>query len=119
MQIYLIGARGQLGYGRGIIADLGRLTGGRAFFPNNFKQLDYLIDLIHAELRHQYVLGYRPTDRNPDGKWRKIKVRLEPPEGLPKLSVRAKEGYFGPGNSGTKQARLQMKSNILAFTALT
>ncbi len=100
VQIYLIGARGQLGYGRGIIADLGRLTGGRAFFPNNFKQLDYLIDLIHAELRHQYVLGYRPTDRNPDGKWRKIKVRLEPPEGLPKLSVRAKEGYFGPGNSG-------------------
>ncbi len=97
VQIYVIGTRGQLGYGRGIIADLGRLTGGRAFFPNNFKQLDYLIDLIHAELRHQYVLGYRPTDRNFDGKWRKIKVRLEPPEGLPKLSVRAKEGYFGPG----------------------
>jgi len=99
VQIYLIGARGQLGYGRGIIADLGRLTGGRAFFPNNFKQLDYLIDLIHAELRHQYVLGYRPTDRNLDGKWRKIKVRLEPPEGLPKLSVRAKEGYFSRGSS--------------------
>ncbi len=97
MQIYVIGARGQLGYGRGIIANLGRLTGGRAFFPNNFKQLDYLIDLIHAELRHQYVLGYRPTDRKLDGNWRKIKVRLEPPEGLPKLSVRAKEGYFSRG----------------------
>ena len=99
VQIYVIGTRGQLGYGRGIIADLGRLTGGRAFFPNNFKQLDYLIDLIHAELHHQYVLGYRPTDRNLNGKWRRIKVRLEPPEGLPKLSVRAKEGYFGPGKS--------------------
>ena len=100
VQIYVIGARGQLGYGRGIIANLGRLTGGRAFFPSNFKQLDYLIDLIHAELRNQYVLGYRPTDRNLDGKWRKIRVRLEPPEGLPKLSVRAKEGYFAPGKSG-------------------
>lgn len=73
------------------------MTGGRAFFPNNFKQLDYFVDLIHAELRNQYVLGYRPADRDFNGEWRKINVRLEPPEGLPKLRVRAKEGYFAPG----------------------
>ncbi len=99
VQIYVIGARGQLGYGRGIIADFGRLTGGRSFFPNNFKQLDYFVDLIHTELRNQYILGYRPADRNFSGEWRKINVRLEPPEGLPKLRVRAKEGYFAPGKS--------------------
>ncbi|MFB3906245.1 MAG: VWA domain-containing protein [Acidobacteriota bacterium] len=95
-QIYVIGEKGDIGYGRGIINEIVRLTGGRAFFPSSFKQLDYYCDLIHTELRNQYVLGYSPSDKHFDGKWRKIKVRLEPPEGLPRLSVRAKEGYFAP-----------------------
>jgi Ca-activated chloride channel homolog len=95
-QIYVIGERGELGYGRGIISDIVRLSGGRPFFPENLKQLDYFCDLIHTELRNQYLVGYIPTDRNPDGKWRRIRIRLDPPEGLPRLSVRTKEGYFAP-----------------------
>jgi Ca-activated chloride channel family protein len=95
-QIYVIGERGDLGYGRGIINEIVRLSGGRAFFPSSFKQLDYYCDLIHTELRNQYVLGYISTDQSNDGKWRKIRVRLNPPEGLPRLSVRSKEGYFAP-----------------------
>jgi len=96
VQLYVIGERGDLCYGRGIITEIVRLTGGRAFFPNSFKQLDYYCDLIHTELRNQYLLGYRPGNRDFDGKWRKIKVKLAPPEGLPRLSVRAREGYFAP-----------------------
>lgn len=96
VQIYVIGERGEMGFGRGIISEIVSLTGGRAFFPNNFKQLDYFCDLIHTELRNQYLLGYTPTNRTFDGEWRKIRVRLEAPEGLPKLSVRSKEGYFSP-----------------------
>jgi Ca-activated chloride channel family protein len=95
-QIYVIGERGDLGYGRGIISEIVRLTGGRAFFPHNFKQLDYFVDLIHTELRNQYVLGYTPLNKDFDGEWRKLKVKLDPPEGLPKLVVRAREGYFVP-----------------------
>lgn len=96
VQIYVIGERGEIGFGRGIISEIVRLTGGRAFFPSSFKHLDYFCDLIHTELRNQYLLGYTSTNRNLDGKWRKVKVRLEAPEGLPKLSVRAKKGYFVP-----------------------
>ena len=29
-----------------------------------------------------------------DGKWRWIRVRVKPPRGLPRLNVRAKEGYY-------------------------
>ena len=96
VQIYVIGERSDLGFGRGIIAEIVRLTGGRAFFPNSFKQLDYFCDLIHTELRNQYLLGYTSTNRKFDGKWRKVKIRLEAPEGLPRLSVRSKKGYFVP-----------------------
>ncbi len=98
VQIYGIGEEGKLGYGRGEIQNIVGITGGRAFFPNNFNELDYYIDLIHAELRNQYLLGYVPTNKNHDGKWRKIRVKLEPPEGLPKLLVHAKEGYYAPKN---------------------
>ncbi len=95
-QIYVIGEKGDLGYGRSIISEIVSLTGGRAFFPNSLKQIDYYCDLIQTELRNQYVLGYTPNNAVHDGKWRKVKVRLDSPEGLPKLTVRAKEGYFAP-----------------------
>jgi len=96
VQIYAIGERGEIGYGRSVIAQIVRLTGGRAFFPSNFKQLDYFCDLIHTELRNQYLLGFTSTNLNFDGKWRKIGVRVNPPEGMPRLKLRAKEGYFVP-----------------------
>jgi Ca-activated chloride channel family protein len=72
------------------------ITGGRAFFPNNFNELDYYIDLIHAELRSQYVLGYMPANIAHDGKWRRIRVKLDAPQGLPKLILHAREGYYAP-----------------------
>lgn len=98
VQIYAIGEEGKLGYGRSEIQNIVGITGGRAFFPNNFNELDYYIDLVHAELRNQYVLGYTPTNKNHDGKYRKLRVKLEPPEGLPKLLVHARDGYYAPKN---------------------
>lgn len=96
VQIYSIGQLGNMGYGMSIIRDIVGITGGRAFFPSNFNELDYYIDLIHAELRNQYVIGYRPSNKVHDGKWRRIKVKLEAPEGLPKLKIHAREGYYAP-----------------------
>ncbi|MBI2821044.1 MAG: VWA domain-containing protein [Acidobacteria bacterium] len=93
-QIYAIGEKGNQGYGRALINELVSLTGGRAFFPNSLKSLDYYCDLIHTELRNQYVLGYIPSNASHDGKWRKLKVQLQPPDGLPRLNVRTREGYF-------------------------
>lgn len=96
VQIYIIGERGEQGYGRNLISEIVSLTGGRAFFPHNFKQLDYYIDLIHTELRNQYILGYIPLDQEFAGEWRELKVELNPPEGMPRLSIRAREGYYSP-----------------------
>ncbi len=96
VQIYGIGEEGKLGYGRSEIQNIVSITGGRAFFPESFNELDYYIDLIHSELRNQYVLGYAPSNKTHDGKWRKIRVKIEPPAGLPKLLVHAREGYYAP-----------------------
>ena len=98
VQIYAIGEEGNLGYGRSEIQGIVSMTGGRTFFPNNFNELDYYIDLVHAELRTQYVLGYVPTNKVHDGKWRHIRVKLDAPQGLPKLILHAKEGYYAAKN---------------------
>ena len=51
---------------------------------------------ISQELRNEYVIGYTPTDTKRDGTWRKVKVRLAPPPGLPVLTVHNREGYYAP-----------------------
>jgi Ca-activated chloride channel family protein len=76
-------------YGLSFFNDLARLTGGRVG-PS--------IEQIHNELRHQYLLGYTPSNKTRDGAWRQIKVKVDTPPGFPKLSVRTKDGYYAPEN---------------------
>jgi Ca-activated chloride channel homolog len=98
VQIYAIGLAGPEGYGGGLLQQLVSVTGGRVFFPDGSSGLDYYIDLIHTELRTQYLLGYVPSNSEHDGKWRQIAIKLEAPQGFPKLSIRAKKGYYAPPN---------------------
>jgi len=79
-----------------LLGEIAELTGGRAFTVENPNDLADVATKIGVELRNQYVLGYRPTTVVRDGKWRKIKVRLMPPKGLPPLRVYARTGYYGP-----------------------
>jgi len=71
-------------------------TGGRMFRVNDLSDMADVATKISDELRDEYVLGYRSTDNKKDGKWRKVKVRLEPPSGLPSLTVHARSGYYAP-----------------------
>jgi Ca-activated chloride channel homolog len=98
VQVYAIGLEGLLGYGGTVIQNIISITGGRSFRPANFNELDYYIELIHAELRSQYLLGYSPANQVHDGKWRRIRVKLDAPPGMPKLIVHAREGYYAPKN---------------------
>jgi hypothetical protein len=52
--------------------------------------------LLPAPL-NQYILGYRPSNKSHDLRWRKIKIKLRPLKGLPPLSVYAKTGYYASG----------------------
>jgi Ca-activated chloride channel homolog len=79
-----------------LLGDITELTGGRAFTIDNPNDLGDVATKIGVELRNQYVLGYRPTKVVRDGKWRKIKVKLLPPKGLPPLRVYARTGYYAP-----------------------
>lgn len=103
VQIYALGifslnSRGDEVVGRSILEEITALTGGRAFFPDNATELDDVITRIALELRHQYNVGFYPSNSARDGQWHKMRVRINPPKGLPRLTVRAREGYFASPN---------------------
>jgi Ca-activated chloride channel family protein len=79
-----------------LLSEITELTGGRAFTIDNPNDLGDVATKIGVELRNQYVLGYKPNKIIRDGKWRKIRVKLLPPKGLPPLRVYARTGYYAP-----------------------
>ena len=84
-----------LGYtGRAILEELAGVSGGKAFFPSTSAEMNDTFERIALELRTQYSIGYRPTNFANDGKWHKIKIKVQPPRGFPRLFVRGREGYF-------------------------
>jgi Ca-activated chloride channel family protein len=85
--------------GQGILDELASVSGGKAFFPRSNAEMDDIFEQIALELRHQYSIGYKPANFTNDGRWHRIKVKVSPPRGLPRLFVRSKEGYYAvPGS---------------------
>jgi Ca-activated chloride channel family protein len=82
--------------GPGLLTDVAETTGGRQFPVENLNELPDVAGKIGIELRNQYILGYNPKNAVKDGRWRKIRVKLNPPRGLPPLHVYAKSGYYAP-----------------------
>ena len=106
-QLYAIGLFDPLGYrnrtmeelnGPSLLADITELTGGRVFAVEHLNDLPDIASKIGMELRNQYVLGYRPSNHAHDARWRKIKVKLRAPKGLPPLTVYSKTGYYAPAH---------------------
>ena len=82
--------------GPSLLNEIAEMTGGRQFPVENLNDLPDITRKISRELRSLYVIGYSPTNSKPDGKWRKIRVKLFPPKGLPPLHLFAKTGYYAP-----------------------
>jgi Ca-activated chloride channel homolog len=67
-------------------------SGGRYISSPGGQALDKAFDEIREELSNQYTLGYRPTNKTRDGRWRKIELKLARPE----LNARTRDGYRAP-----------------------
>lgn len=79
-----------------MLSDMSEQTGGRLFPVDDLAEMGDIAEKISNELRNQYIIGYRPMDLTRDGKWRKVKVKVNPPAGLPPLTVHARAGYYAP-----------------------
>jgi VWFA-related protein len=90
----------------GVLKRLAQATGGEAFFPSQVSDVVAICERIARDIRHQYTIGYVPTNRNRDGAYRAIRV-LARGKGHDRLSVRTRHGYLAGGelSLGGKAAR--------------
>ena len=88
--------------GQAFLDELTSVTGGKAFYPQTDVEMDEIFERIALELRHQYSIGFTPKDFTPDGKWHKTKVKVKPPRGISRLTVRTREGYYATPNTNYK-----------------
>ena len=75
----------------GFLAEISNSTGGRQYEVRDLKKLTAATESINLEIRYQYILGCVPSVRRSDGKFHKVKVKVESPQDR-RLSVRYRAG---------------------------
>jgi VWFA-related protein len=80
----------------GVLKHLAQATGGEAFFPGQLSEVVTICERIAHDIRHQYTIGYVPSNPARDGTYRAIRV-LARANGHDRLSVRTRAGYIAGG----------------------
>jgi VWFA-related protein len=77
----------------GVLSRMARTTGGEAFLPRQLDEVKAICERIARDIRHQYTIGYVPSNPARDGSYRAVRV-LSRTSGQGKLSVRTRTGYI-------------------------
>jgi Ca-activated chloride channel family protein len=77
----------------GVLETISTPTGGRDYSVRDLKKLASTTELISLEIRHEYILGYAPSRRSYDGKFHKVRVKIEPLPGQ-HFKITNREGYY-------------------------
>lgn len=78
--------------GTSILKNLAEKSGGRYVASPGGQELRDSFAAIAEELGHQYTLAYRPINKERDGRWRTIQLKLTRPD----VTVRTRKGYRAP-----------------------
>jgi VWFA-related protein len=81
-----------------LLAALASATGAEAIVSND---MSGALRRVVSHSSAFYLIGYAPTDSQPDGKFREINVRVRQPG----VQVRARNGYWAPRASDVERAR--------------
>ena len=74
--------------------DLARVSGGRSFQAATLADARAAFARVAADIGTLYSIGYYPTNKARDGKFRSIKVELKGVQA--KAQIRARDGYYAP-----------------------
>jgi Ca-activated chloride channel homolog len=83
------------------LRSLSEATGGQAFYPRFPAEYADIYDNISKQLRHQYSIGFVPSNLKKDGKFHKLRVDvvdldLNKDGKKDGLKARHKKGYYAP-----------------------
>jgi len=74
--------------------DLAKVSGGRSFQAATLADARAAFARVAADIGTLYSLGYYPTNKTRDGKFRTIKIEIKGVKD--KAQVRARDGYYAP-----------------------
>jgi len=87
-------SRGLYNLARSEMNDLARASGGRSFVAGTLADARAAFARVAADIGTLYSLGYYPTNKARDGKFRTIKIEMK---GIKdKAQIRARDGYYAP-----------------------
>ena len=91
-------------------------TGGRAFFDqNDFKGV---FDKVVADTSAYYLLGFSSSNRNRDGRFRRLRVTVKRPD----LKLEYRAGYYAPrdfAHSGHEDREQQLTEQLFSDLSVT
>ena len=87
-QLYAIG----LGTG-GSLPHITETSGGLTFFPMEYGEIGDIYTRIALMLRNQYVVGFYPTDEASTARWHKLRIKVNAPKQLGKMTMFYRNGY--------------------------
>ena len=71
---------------------LAQTTGGRVFNADSPAAIGNAFERIGLDLHNLYTLGFKSNAA--DGKWHKLKLKVQPPPKWPHMNARAREGFY-------------------------
>jgi VWFA-related protein len=77
-----------------ILAAVATLSGGWAEFLETPEQADAIYSRIFSDINQRYIVGYYPTNKERDGKRRKIEIKVK---NHPEYQVYGRWWYIAPG----------------------
>lgn len=81
--------------GSHFLGRLAQLTGGLYFDVRGTKEIPGVAETIARAMKEQYLLGFKPEDGSRPDQWRKLRVRVNAPDGSP-VRVSARSSYYHP-----------------------
>jgi VWFA-related protein len=89
------------------LQNMAAITGGQSYFVQNTDtgigndtgELEAVAEQIARGLQLQYRIGYRPTNKSKDGKWRNIGLKVQTADNV---NVWTRSGYFAAKEAGKK-----------------
>jgi VWFA-related protein len=92
VRIYAIGLFERPGF----LKKISEETGGRALWVRKREDLPQAISALSTELRSYYLLGYKSSNAQRDGKYRSVKVKVTRDTGTIELHTTWRRGYYAP-----------------------
>jgi VWFA-related protein len=75
------------------LAEVADISGGWTSFLEEPSQADEIYSHIFSDINRRYIIGYYPTNKNHDGKRRKVNIEVR---GHPEYSIMGRKSYLAP-----------------------